>query len=90
MQNSIEVSMNLRGRPAYYEPNKYAAKRIGVAEGSKLNVEALGLFQVADGDDIGPYFVIELGDGRVYYANVTEIRFADVGERVHFGWRRSK
>ena len=87
MQSSIEVNMNLSGRPAYYRPNKYAATRLGVAEDSKLNVEVLGLFQVADGDDVEPYFVIELGDGRVCYAGVTEIQFADIGERVHFGRR---
>lgn len=87
MRNSIEVNMNLSGRPAYYRPNKYAAMRMGVAEGSKLNVEVLGLFQINDGDDIEPYFVVELGDGRVYYAHVTEIQFADIGERVHFGRR---
>lgn len=85
MRSSIEVNMNLSGRPAHYRPNKYAAMRMGVAEGSKLNVEVLGLFQINDGDDIEPYFVVELGDGRVYYAHVTEIQFADTGERVHFG-----
>ena len=77
MNNSMTINIGLHGRPAEYRPNQYAAVRLGVEKGSTLNVEVLGLYQVADGEDVNPYFIVELQDGRVRYASPDEITFVD-------------
>ena len=40
----------------------------------------LGLYQVADEDDVQPYFVCEMDDGRTIYAKPTQVRFLDTTE----------
>ena len=40
----------------------------------------LGLFQVADGEDVQPYFVCELDDGHNIYAAPPQVRFLDTAE----------
>ena len=43
--------------------------------GEGVLVHVHGCFQVADGEDVNPYFVIELGDGRCTYAAPEDIQF---------------
>lgn len=40
----------------------------------------LGLFQVADGEDVQPYFVCELDTGCNIYAAPPQVRFLDTTE----------
>lgn len=79
MANFHLFNVGLDGRPAVYRPNKFAAKRLGIEPDTEVNVTALGLYQVTDGDEAGPYFIIELEDGRCRYAAPDEIQFVDRG-----------
>ena len=77
------ATMNIgwKKRPAKYFPNKYQAFRMGIPEGTMLNVDVLGLYQVNMDEDVDAYFIVEDDVGKCWYAGVEEIQFTDKEER---------
>lgn len=76
---NINVSMNLRGRPALYTP-PVDRPRLGLEKGATYDVDVLGLYQVVVDTDVDAYFVVVLPDGKCTYAGVDQIQFTDCDE----------
>lgn len=72
------VSMNLATRPAIYMPG-FDRPHLGIKKLEPVNVDVLGIYQVATDDDVDAYFVVTLPNGRCTYAGVEDIRFTDMG-----------
>ena len=73
----MTVKMHLQTRPAIYTP-RCNRPELGIQKGDVISCDAFGCFQVTDGeDDINPYFVVELPDGRCTYVAPEDLRFTD-------------
>ena len=73
----ISVNMTLKERPAVYTP-KVNRPKLNLVKDVPVNVGVLGIYQIADGDDVDAYFVVVLPGGKCTYAGVEEIEFKDV------------
>ena len=69
-----EIEIKYERRSAIYTPlvNRPA---LGLTRDVPVNCEVWGCYQVNDGDDINPYFVIELENGRCTHALIEQIQF---------------
>lgn len=53
---------------------------LGLEKGVEYRCRVWGCYQVADGEDINPYFVIELENGRCTHAAPEQIVFTEEDE----------
>lgn len=74
----ITVNMSLKTRPAIYTPRTDRPK-FGLVKDEPVEVDVLGIYQVADEEDIDVYFVVVLTSGKCCYAGVETIQFMDQG-----------
>lgn len=74
---NITVNMTLKERPAIYVP-RVDRPKLNLVKGTPINVGVLGIYQVADEDDVDAYFVVVLPGGKCTYAGVEDIEFKDV------------
>lgn len=75
---NITVNMNLKTRPAIYTP-RCNRPRFELIKDEPVDVDVLGIYQVADEEDIDVYFVVVLPNGKCCYAGVETIQFTDQG-----------
>lgn len=69
---SIVIKWELR--KAIYRP-RVDRPTLNITKGDEVPVKVHGCYPVADGDDVSPYFVAELEDGRCTYAAPEDIQF---------------
>ena len=78
--SGIEISIQMPRRRAEVTQDKHQAIYNKLDEGVHP-CHVLGLFQCNDGDeDVNPYFICELNDGRCIYASPGQVRFVDTDE----------
>ena len=77
--NVPNITIMWQRRRAEVTQNTNQAAYNKLAEGTHP-CHVLGLFQVALDEDVQPYFVCELDDGRNIYADPTQVRFLDTVE----------
>lgn len=77
-QSGIEVYW--QRRRATVTQNRWNALHNHLDEGEHT-CHVLGLFQVANEDEVTPYFICEMNDGRCIYAEPTQVRFIDTDEK---------
>lgn len=53
---------------------------LGLTKGQEVQCRVWGCYQVNDGEDINPYFVIELENGRCTHASPEQIQFIEFDE----------
>ena len=75
----IDITIKWQRRRAEVTQNSSQAAYNKLEEGTHL-CHVLGLFQVDEGEDIQPYFICELDDGRNIYALPPQVRFLDTTE----------
>lgn len=76
MKPSMTIDVSFKGRRALYTPTKFNAIKYNLV-GKTVDVEAFGIFQVKEDEDIDAYFVVKLPDGRCCYAGVDQIQFVE-------------
>ena len=55
---------------------------LGLTKGVPVNCSVWGCYQVSDGDDVNPYFVVELENGRCTHALVDQVQFIKEEDEV--------
>lgn len=50
---------------------------LGLEKGKEYSCRVWGCYQVTDGEDVNPYFVIELNNGRCTHAAPEQIQFIE-------------
>jgi hypothetical protein len=68
------IPLEVKYRSATYTPPINRPK-YNLKAGESVLVRVYGCYQVNDGEDINPYFVVELEDGRCTYAAPEHIQF---------------
>ena len=73
---NMEMEMVWQRRSAIYTP---VINRPSLNLTRYVPVKCLvwGCFQVADGEDVNPYFVVELESGMCTYAGIEQVRFIE-------------
>lgn len=75
MKNKMAtVNIEIKLRPALYTPC-VDRPELGLTKGVPVKCMTFGCYQVCDGDDVNPYFVLELESGRCTYALPEHIQF---------------
>lgn len=71
---NCEIAIKHERRRAYYTPivNRPA---LGLQKDVAVVCTVWGCYQVNDGEDINPYFVIELENGRCTHALIDQVQF---------------
>ena len=75
----LPISFSWQHRRATIVLNAHQAAYNKLPSGTHL-CHILGLFQVADEEDVNPYFICEMNDGRCIYADPTQVCFIDTDE----------
>ena len=70
------LEMTWRMRRAIYTP-RIDRPDIDIKKDTEVPCDVFGCFQVSDGEDINPYFIVELESGRCTYVAPEDIRFVD-------------
>ena len=68
------LNMSWERRRAIYKASVNRPE-LGIANGDEVKCRVFGIFQVADGEDVNPYFIVELEDGRCTYVAPEELQF---------------
>lgn len=76
MMPGLEMNIVWHRRRAIYTPLVDRPK-LGLVKGVPVECRVWGCYQVSDGDDINPYFVIELNSGRCTHASPEQIQFVE-------------
>ena len=76
---NLEMQIKWQRRRAIYT-SPYGQPKIGIKKGDKVECNVWGLFQVSDGEDVNPYFVVELADGRCTYVAPEDLKFIEDDE----------
>ena len=71
-----EIAIIWQRRRAYYTPC-VDRPALGLQKGVPAECRVWGCYQVNDGEDINPYFVIELASGRCTHASPEQIQFIE-------------
>lgn len=74
---TLKFEMPRRSATVYVSRN--AANFNNIEEGEH-KCHVLGLFQVAQDEDVQPYFICELNSGQCIYADPVHVRFTDTVE----------
>lgn len=77
---ALEMNVRQERRRAIYTPLVDRPK-FGMERGKPVECHVLGLYQVTDEDDVNPYFVIELSDGKCTYASPEQIMFVKEADK---------
>ena len=75
----MDITIKWQRRRAIVTQNTHQAIYNKLTEGEHP-CYVFGLFQVAEEDEVQPYFICELNDGRCIYASPEQIRFVDTDE----------
>ena len=70
----LTMEISYERRRAIYTP-RVDRPEYGILKGIKVSVRVWGCYQVADGDDVNPYFVVELASGRTTYVAPEDLQF---------------
>lgn len=73
---SLNMEIVWQRRLAIYTPS-VDRPALGLEKDRGYSCRVWGCYQVNDGEDVNPYFVIELSSGRCAHAAPEEIRFID-------------
>ena len=68
------IEIDIRRRSAIYTP-RVDRPSIEITKGQRVLCEVWGCFQCNDGEDINPYFVVELHNGYCTYVSPEDIQF---------------
>lgn len=71
---STQIDIVWQRRRAIYTP-LVDRPALGLTKGTPVNCRVWGCYQVHDGEDVNPYFVIELESGRCTHASPEQIQF---------------
>lgn len=71
-----EIKIVQQRRRAIYTP-KIDRPALGLSKGVEVHCRVFGCYQVNDGEDINPYFVVELESGRCTHVAPEDIRFIE-------------
>ena len=69
-----DIEILQQRRRAIYTPG-VDRPTLGLTKGTPVECKVFGCYQVSDGDDVNPYFVLELESGRCTYALPEQIQF---------------
>lgn len=69
-----EIEIKHERRRATYTP-LVDRPALGLVKNTPVNCRVWGCYQVHDGEDVNPYFVIELDNGRCTHASPEQIQF---------------
>lgn len=72
----LQIDVVWQRRRALYTPS-VDKPTLGLVRGEPVDCFVFGCYQVSDGEDVNPYFVIELANGQCTYALPEHIRFVD-------------
>lgn len=72
--SGLEMNIVWQRRRAIYTPPVDRPK-YGVVKGQSVECRVWGCFQVNDGEDINPYFVVELENGQCTYVAPEHLQF---------------
>ena len=70
----LEMEIVWQRRRAIYTP-LVDRPALGLTKNTPVNCRVWGCYQVNDGEDVNPYFVIELESGRCTHASPEQIQF---------------
>lgn len=48
---------------------------LGITKGTEVHCRVFGCYQVCDGEDVNPYFIVELPNGRCTYVSPEYLQF---------------
>lgn len=74
---TIDLTLRWPTRKAIYRP-RVNRPNLGITKGTEVVCVSHGCFQVNDGaDDINPYFIVELEDGKLTYVAPEDLQFVE-------------
>ncbi len=76
---SMNIEMRWQRRRATYLPI-VDRPHLGLEAGVPVPCRVWGCYQVAEDEDINPYFVIELESGKCTYAAIDQVQFIEEGD----------
>lgn len=76
---ALKMDLVWQRRSAIYTPCVDRPK-LGLEKGKEYKCRVWGCYQVDDGEDVNPYFVIELENGRCTHAAPEQIQFTKEDE----------
>jgi hypothetical protein len=80
---AITLTLRWPNRKAIYRP-RVDRPQFGIKKGTEVTVVSHGCFQVNDGDDdVNPYFIVELEDGRCTYVSPEDIQFVEPADEFN-------
>ena len=75
----LKMEMVWQRRRAVYTPI-VDRPALGLIKGVPVNCRVYGCYQVNDGEDVNPYFVVELESGRCTHVSPENIQFVEEDE----------
>lgn len=76
---ALNMEIVWQRRRAMYTPT-FNRPQLGLEKGISYECRVWGCYQVNDGEDVNPYFVIELNNGRCAHASPDHITFIEEDE----------
>lgn len=70
----INMEIVWQRRRAIYRP-RINRPQLGIEKGTEVPCRVWGCYQVNDGEDVNPYFVVELENGRCTHVSPEDIQF---------------
>ena len=68
------IEIKFQRRRAIYRP-RVDRPALGIVKGTEVRCLVWGCYQVTDGEDVNPYFVVELESGRCTHVSPEDIQF---------------
>lgn len=70
----VNYTFSFERRRAIYRPI-VDRPALGIKKGDEVHCRVFGCYQVCDGEDINPYFIVELPNGRCTHVSPEQLQF---------------